>query len=105
MRDVRGGFKPVVHTIDIGNGDARQFLFRDADQAAKVDTVHLSDGRLSSDTERPNAANSAEEVKILASVELVLRELGLARQEAETLGRCHCRPEPASAADRAVAAI
>ena len=105
MRDVRWGFNPVVHAIDVGDGDARQLLLRDAGQATEVDAVHLSDGCLSSDTEWPNAASSAEEVKVLASIELVLRELGLAGQEAETLWGCHGRPEAVSAADGAVAAI
>ena len=70
--------EPVIQSIDVGNRNAGKFFFRDTFQATNIDAVHFSNGRLGSNTKWTNAANSAEEVKVLASVELVLREFRLA---------------------------
>lgn len=70
--------EPIIQSIDVGNGNARKFFFRDTFQATDIHAVHFSHGRLGSNTKWTNAATSAEEVKVLASVELVLREFRLA---------------------------
>lgn len=97
--------KPVVGSVDVGNGYAGEFSFWHVLQAADIDAVHLSDRRLGSDAERADAAVLAEEMQVLAGVEPVLCEFGLSRPEAEVLRSSHCGPEPRAATDGAVAAV
>ena len=105
VREILGRSKPVIGSVDVSDGNVAELFLRDARQTADVDAVHLSDGRLCSNTERADAAVPAEVVKVLAGVELVLGELGLARQQAKVIRRCHSGPNPRSTADGAVAAI
>ena len=102
---MRGCSEPIVRSVDESDGNAREFLFRGTLQTADVDAVHLADGRFRSDTEGTDAAVPAEVVQVLPRVELVLRKLGFAGQQAKAFLRGHCGPEPGSAAYRAVAAI
>jgi len=94
-----------MDSIDVSHGNAGELFLRDACQTPEVDAVHLSNRRLGSDTEGTDAADPAEIVQVLASVEFVLDELGLTCQETEVLRRRYRGPEPGSAADRAVATI
>ena len=97
--------KPVVHTVDVGHGDARELFLRDALQATDVDAVHLANRRLRSDAEGTDAAVLAEAVQVLACIEAVLGKLSFACQQAKVFRGRYRRPKPRSAADGAVAAI
>ena len=94
-----------MDSIDVSHGNAGELFLGDTCQTTEVDAVHLSNRRLGSDTEGTDAADPAEIVQVLASVEFVLDELGLTCQETEVLRRRYRGPEPGSAADRAVATI
>src|SRR5436189_2836067 len=97
--------KPVVHTVDVGHGDARELFLRDALQATDVDAVHLANRRLRSDAEGTDAAVLAEVVQVLACIEAVLGKLSFACQQAKVFRGRYRRPKPRLAADGAVAAI
>lgn len=105
MREVLRRSEPIPGSVDIGDRDAGELLFRDALQAPDIDPVDLSDGRVRSDTEGTDAASSAKEVHVLSGIEPVLRKFRLACQQAKVIRRCNRRPEPGSAADGAIAAI
>ena len=105
MAGVLGRSKTVVATVNVRDGDARQFLLRYIFEAAKVDAVHLPDGRVGSHSERTHATNLAEEVVVLLGVEQILSQLGLSGQKPEPFGLRNSRPEARSAADGAVAPV
>jgi hypothetical protein len=80
VREVLRLLEPVVATIDVGDGHPRKLFLRYVLETAQVDAVHLSQGSLVSDPERPHATVLAEVVEVLSGVEQVLRQLRFARQ-------------------------
>jgi hypothetical protein len=101
-----GGFVPsVVYTVNVRDWDLGELLFADALQAANVDAVHLSDGRVVSDPERSNTAVLAKEVLVLPCIEEILRQVLFAGNKAKTVGLSNCSPKAISPADGAVAPV
>jgi hypothetical protein len=77
MGEVLRGLKPIAATVHVGDGNTREFPVRDILEATEVDTVHLANRCLGSDTEGAYAAMFAEEVQVLGRVEQVLCQLGV----------------------------
>src|SRR6478672_7570256 len=102
MSPVLGRTETIVQSVDERDRYAGELLFRDAGEAADVDTVHLADRCFRADPERAHAAMPAEVVHVLSGVEPVFGELGFARQQAEILRPRDRGPEPRPAADRAI---
>ena len=94
-----------MHAIDVRNGYARQFLFRDSFEATDIDAVHLAHRRLIADAKDANTAMPAEIVVVLFLSKDVADQLTLTRDDAEVIGRGNCRPESIAPAYGAVASI
>lgn len=106
MTEKLGGTLPVVvQPVNVGDRQARQLLFRDSRETAKINAIHLANGRFGSDTERSNAAVFAEIVMVLLCVEHVLSQFRLSFQETKTAFSCYSRPKTIAPADGAIAAI
>ena len=105
MSEVRWRLELIVATIDVGDWNLRKLFVRHVVEAPQIYPVHLTHRRIISHAEGTNTAVLAEIVKVLLRVEQVLRQLRLARQQAETVSFGHRWPEARPAADGAVAAI
>jgi hypothetical protein len=93
----------VVHTVDIRDRDFGQLLIRDVLQAANIDTKHLPDWRLVTDSKRPDSTDLTEEVLVLAAVKQVFSKHFLAGNQPEVDLSRDRRPEASSATNRAIA--
>ena len=105
VSEVRWRRELIVETIDIGDWNLRKRFIRHVVKAAQIYPVHLAHRRIVSHAEGTNTTVLAEVVDVRLRVEQVLRQLRIARQQAETVSFGHRWPEARSAADGAVAAI
>jgi len=103
--EIRSGIPAIVHAVDVGDWNGRQFFLRDSLQAADIDAVHLADRRVVADAEDPDAAMLAEVVVISLRTKYVAGEFTFAGDQPEAVRCGNCGPEPVAPADRAIAAI
>lgn len=89
----------VVHAVNVRNGDARQFCFRDPFQAADIYPVHLAHGRVISDTKHTDAAVAAKVMVVPFLTKDVTGEFFLTRDKAELIRGGHSRPEAIAPTD------
>ena len=91
-REPRRVLPVVVAAVTVVDGRCREFFGRRIFQAADVHADHLADIRAVSQAERAHATGPAEVVLVLHGVEQVLRELGLAGQQPESMPASPRRP-------------
>jgi hypothetical protein len=96
---------PVIATVHIGDGDARQLFVRDLFQTPDIHSVHLSYRRFGSDPEGAHAAVLAEVVLVLLGIEDIPSQLCFPCQQAKAAFPGYRWPEASSPADGAVAPI
>ena len=87
---------PIIHAIDVRDGNLRQHFFRHAFEAADIDAIHLSDRRFVADPERSDPAYLAEEVLVSGEPNAVLSgtsKRSLQRARSNQSCDCYLRPD------------